>query len=100
MTCERGAGPFAASAGVFTAKTDSSLIEFMKEIRDIRGPRPLTPAETEVAKAPRVRAYPRALETTAGVAATLADLAFYRLPDTELTGYLAKLEQVKPADVT
>jgi predicted Zn-dependent peptidase len=100
MTFERGAGPFIASAGVFTAKTDSSLIEFMKEIRDIRGPRPLTAAETEFAKASLVRAYPRALETNAGVAATLADLAFYRLPDTELTGYLAKLEQVKPADVT
>ena len=37
MTFERGAGPFTASAGVFTAKTDSSLIEFMKEIRDSAG---------------------------------------------------------------
>lgn len=100
MTFERGAGPFTASAGVFTAKTDSSLIEFMKEIRDIRGPRPLTQAETDFAKASLIRAYPRALETNAGVAATLADLAFYRLPDAELTGYLTKLEQVKPADVT
>ena len=100
MTFERGAGPFTASAGVFTAKTDSSLIEFMKEIRDIRGPRPLTQAETDFAKASLIRAYPRSLETNAGVAATLADLAFYRLPDSELTGYLTKLEQVKPADVT
>lgn len=100
MTFARGAGPFVASAGVFTAKTDSSLIEFMKEIRDIRGARPLTPAETEFARASLIRAYPRALETNAGVAATLADLAFFRLPDAELTGYLTKLGQVKPADVT
>ena len=100
MTFNRGDGPFVASAGVFTAKTDSSLIEFMKEIRDIRGARPLTPAETEFAKASLIRAYPRALETNAGVAATLADLAFFRLPDAELTGYLTKLGQVKPADVT
>ena len=100
MTFERGAGPFTASAGVFTAKTDSSLIEFMKEIRDIRGPRPLTQAETDFAKASLIRAYPRALETNAGVAATLADIAFYRLPDTEITSYLTRLAQVKPADVT
>ena len=34
------------------------------------------------------------------MAATLADLAFFRLPDAELTGYLTRLGQVKPADVT
>lgn len=100
MTFDRGPGPFVASAGVFTAKTDSSLIEFMKEIRDIRGPRPVSEAEAEFARASLIRAYPRALETNAGVAATLADLAFFRLPDSELTGYLTKLAQVKPADVT
>jgi predicted Zn-dependent peptidase len=32
----RGDGPFVASAGVFTAKTDSSLIEFPRELEDIR----------------------------------------------------------------
>jgi len=36
----RGDGPFVASAGVFTAKTDSSLIEFLKELKDIRTERP------------------------------------------------------------
>ncbi len=100
MTFARGDGPFVASAGVFSAKTDSSLIEFMKELRDIRAGRPITPEETEFARASLVRAYPRRLETNAGVAGLLADIAFFRLPDTEITGYLSKLGAVKPADVT
>ncbi len=100
MTFSRGDGPFVASAGVFTAKTDSSLIEFMKEIRDVRAGRPLTAEETEFAKASLIRAYPRGLETNAGVAATLADIAFFKLPESEITGYLDKLRLVKPADIT
>ncbi len=100
MTFERGAGPFTASAGVFTAKTDSSLIEFMKELRDIRAGRPITPTETEFAKGSLIRAYPRSLETNGGVASVLADIAFFRLPDAEITGYLTRIQAVKPADVT
>src|SRR5262249_53320599 len=46
----RGDGPFYASAGVFTAKTDSSVVEFMRELKDLRGPRPATAEETERAK--------------------------------------------------
>lgn len=100
MTFNRGAGPFIASSGVFTAKTDSSLLEFMKEIRDIRASRPITQAETDFARGSLVRAYPRRLETNAGMAGVLADIAFFKLPDSEITGYLTKIQQVKPADVT
>jgi zinc protease len=100
MTFNRGAGPFVASSGVFTAKTDSSLIEFMKEIREIRAARPITPAEAEFARSSLVRAYPRRLETNAGVAGVLADIAFFKLPDSEITGYLTRIQQVKPEDVT
>ncbi len=96
----RGDGAFVASAGVFTGKTDSSLVEFFRELRDVREGRPLTAAEVEFAKASLIRAYPRRIETNAGVASSLAELALFRLPDAELTGYLAKLEAVKPADVT
>lgn len=95
----RGDGPFVASAGVFTAKTDSSLVEFMRELTDIRAGRPATSAEVEFGKASLVRAYPRQIETNAGIAAQLADLAFFRLPDSEMSAYLTKVQAVKPADV-
>ncbi len=43
----RGPGAFRAGGDIVTAKSDSALIEFMKELRDIRGPRP--PSDDEMA---------------------------------------------------
>jgi len=100
LNAARGDGPFIASAGVFTGKTDSSLVEFFRELREVREGRPMTQAEVDFAKKSLVQGYPRRIETNAGVAGALAELALYRLPDAELTGYLAKIQAVKPADVT
>lgn len=97
---DRGAGPFTASAGVFTAKTDSSLMEFMKELRDIRGGRPVTAEEVAFAKAALVRSYPRRIETNAGVAGQLANLAFFGLPPEELANYVTEVEEITAEDVT
>lgn len=96
----RGDGPFVASAGVFTAKTDSSLVEFLRELRDIRSTRPPTAEEIEFAKGVLIRAYPRRIETNGAVAAQLADLAFFGLPESELSTYLTRIAAVKPADVS
>lgn len=95
----RGPGPFVASAGVFTAKTDSSLIEFMKELRDIRGSRPATEAEVSFARGSLVQSYPRMIETNSGVASRLAELAFFGLPPAELAHYPEAIEAVTTADV-
>ncbi len=95
----RGPGPFVASAGVFTAKTDSSLIEFMKELRDIRGSRPATEAEVSFARGSLVQSYPRMIETNSGVASRLAELAFFGLPPAELARYPEAIEAVTTADV-
>jgi len=100
ITYRRGAGPFIASGGVFTAKTDSSLTEFMNELKDIRGPRPLTAAETEAARNSIVRGYPRRFETPGGTIDALGDLALYNLPDTEISNYVTQVGNVKPEDIT
>jgi zinc protease len=96
----RGEGPFFASAGVFTAKTDSSVVEFLRELKDLRGPRPATKEETEMAKNALVRSYPRRLETNAGVASVLAELAFYDLDESEIAAYNRRVAEVTPEDVT
>ena len=95
----RGPGPFMASAGVVTAKTDSALVEFFRELEDIAGARPATPEEVEFAKGAIVRAYPRRIETNQGVANELADLAFFGLPASEIADYQQKIAAVTPADV-
>ena len=96
---DRGPGPFTASAGVFTAVTDSSLVQFMKELTEIRTSRPASDAEVEFAKGALVRSYPRLIETDAGVANRLADLAFFGLPPSELTDFVQRTEAVTTADV-
>jgi zinc protease len=96
----RGDGPFYASAGVFTAKTDSSVTEFLNELKDLRGPRPATGEETDAAKNALIRSYPRRLETNDGVAGVLADLAFYGLDESEITDYNRRIGQVKAEDIT
>lgn len=96
----RGDGPFVASAGVFTAKTDSSLVEFMRELREIRAGRPVTEEEVAFARQTIIQGYPRSIETNAGVVNVLADLAFFGLPESEMTTFLTRVQAVKPADVT
>jgi predicted Zn-dependent peptidase len=96
----RGPGPFVASAGVFTAKTDSSLIELMKELKDVRGTRPLTQQEAEFARNVLLRGYPRRFESADAVANIIAELALYDLPETEISNYLTQIAKVGPKDVT
>jgi len=54
----RGPGAYRASGDIVTAKTDSALVEFMKEIRGIRGERALTDDEMEQAKNSLVQRLP------------------------------------------
>ncbi|MGH7731420.1 MAG: M16 family metallopeptidase [Candidatus Eiseniibacteriota bacterium] len=100
ITYRRGPGPLVAGAGVFTAKTDSSLVEFLGELKDIRGPRPLTAEETAAARNQLIRGYPRRFETTDATIGVLADLALYGLPDSEIGNFLSQVARVKPEDVT
>ena len=99
FTFLRGRGPWIASSGVVSAKTDSALVEFMRELVDIRGSRPATDAEVAFATGAIVRSYPRRLETNAGVANELAELAYYRLPPSELVDFQTKIGAVTPGEV-
>lgn len=94
---QREAGPFVASAEVVSAKTDSALIEFMRELRDIR--RPL-PAE-ELAKAKRYLqlGYADRFESTGDIAAQVAGLVPYGLPLSTLGAFDAGIGKVTASDV-
>jgi len=96
----RGDGPFYAAAGVFSAKTDSAITEFMRELHDIRGPRPAAAAEVEAARNALIRSFPRRLETNEGVATLLAELAFFKLPESEISDFNARIAKVTPEQVT
>src|SRR4029079_5315174 len=46
----KGPGAFRAGGDIVSAKSDAALVEFMKELRGIGGPRPITDEELATAK--------------------------------------------------
>jgi zinc protease len=93
----RSAGPFIASAEIVAAKTDSALIEFMKELNAIRNS---VPAE-ELSKAKRYLqlALPADFETTQQIAGALVPVAMYGLPLDYYNNYVQNIESITSADV-
>jgi len=94
----RAGGPFVAQASVVTAKTDSSLIEFLKELRRIRDEAVPT-AELDKAKQYIILGLPGDFETTAGAAFRFRDLLVYGLPLDYYAGYIDRINAVTAADV-
>jgi predicted Zn-dependent peptidase len=93
----REAGPFTASAEVTGTKTDSSLIEFMKELRGILD----TVPQSELQKAKRYLqlGLPASFETTSDIAFRLGPVVTYDLPLDYYNSYVQRIEQVTQADV-
>jgi zinc protease len=90
-------GPFFAYAGVQTDKTSESLTEFFKELDGIR--KPIPPEEIEKAKNYVALLLPRNFETTGSLAASLAQLFVYNLPQDYFATYMQRIRAVTPADV-
>lgn len=93
----RSAGPFTASAEVVAAKTDSALIEFMKELNAIRD----TVPASELSKAKRYMqlGLPSDFETTQQIAAALIPVALYGLPLDYYNNYVQNVEAITQADI-
>jgi zinc protease len=95
----RGAGPFAASTSVQTAVTKESIEEILKELRGVRGERPVTPAELEFSKQAIIRGFPRSFETPEHIANRLADVVLYDLPVDYFNHYITNVSSVSREEV-
>jgi zinc protease len=93
----RTAGPFTASAEVVAAKTDSALIEFIKELRAIRDTLPRD--ELEKTKRYLQLQLPGRFETTGGIAGQLSQLVTYDVPLSFYNSYTQGIAAVTQADV-
>jgi zinc protease len=91
-------GPFVASGGVQTAKTDSSLQEFIKEI-DLMREKGLTAEELEFAKNRTKGTFATGFEMPQQIAASLVNILVYKLPDDYLVTYLKNVDAVTLADI-
>jgi zinc protease len=93
----RSAGPFLATAEIVTEKTDSALIESMRELEGIRAPIPV--AELEKAKSYIQLGLPSEFETTGGIAGRIIPVALYDLPLDYFNSFSQKIGAVTQADV-
>ena len=94
----RMAGPFQAGSSVQSAKTDSALIEFMRELRRIRDE--VVPlAELDKAKSYIALGFPGDFETTQGAAGQFSSLLTFGLPLDYYNSYVARINAVTATDV-
>jgi zinc protease len=93
----RAAGPFLASAEIVAAKTDSALLEFMKELNAIRQSVPAS--ELSRAKRYLQLQLPGNFETTQDIAFQLVPVALYGLPLDYYNNYVQNIEAITEADV-
>jgi len=93
----RSAGPFMASAEIVAAKTDSALLEFMKELNGIR--QSVSADELSRAKRYLQLQLPGNFETTQEIAAALVPVALYGLPLDYYNNYVQSIEGIAQADV-
>jgi zinc protease len=90
----RSVGPFYAAAPVQTQSTKESIVELLKEMRTIRGERPLTDQEIADSKNNIIKRYPQQFQTLSGIAGQLANIYLYGLPDDEWSRYLTRINGV------
>jgi len=95
----RGPGPFRAGGDIVTGKSDSALIEFMRELKDIRGPRPPSDEEMQQAKASLVQSLPAAFESVGSVNTSIASIYTQGLPEDYYQQFARAVNAVTKDDV-
>ena len=98
FSMQKEAGPFIASSAVKSSVTDSSIIEFMKELRRMKD-EDVTQQELEFAVNSIVRRQPQGFETPGQIAGQLMTLVLYNLPDTYFNTSIQNIEKITVKDV-
>jgi predicted Zn-dependent peptidase len=94
----RGAGPFAARAGVNTEVTIPAIIDTIAELTRIRDSS-VSDAELAAARDFLIGVFPLRFETASAVVGALSGLVVHGLPVEELIGYRSRIEAVDPAAI-
>lgn len=94
----KGVGPFTASAGIVTEKTDSALVQFLLEI-DLMREKGMTPEELAFVKKGLIGNFALNFETPSQLASMMQNIVLYGLPENYYSTYLQNIEKVTPGDV-
>lgn len=96
----KGPGTMRASGAVTREKSDSSLIEAMKEIRGMTGSKPITADELAAAKNSLILSLPGALQSNAGISSIVSRIVDNNLPRDWWQRYIAQVKATTAADVS
>lgn len=96
----RGVGAFWITAPVQTQSTKESILEIIKELKDITGPRPLTEEELTDAKENMIKGFPQQFQTLPSVANMMAELVLYGLPQDYWTRMIQEVNEISGEMVT
>lgn len=95
----RAERPFLAIAPVETGKTREALLEILKELRQIRQERPITAEELAAAQSGQTLRLPGSFETLGRLAAGIAEIVTFNLPDDYFETYVPKVRALTLDDV-
>ncbi len=95
----KGPGAFRAGGDIVSAKSDAALTEFMKELRGIRGERPITDEELSTAKDALTQRLPATFASAQSVNTAIVLLWTQGLPDDYYQQYAARIAAVRREDV-
>ena len=92
---------FIGSSSIVAPKTDSALIEWLGELRGIRGERPVTDKELDFARTNRIAGLPATLESDDQIANAVAfTILQNNLPPDYYQQYVRRISTISAADVS
>jgi zinc protease len=95
----RSEGLYVATSSVQTNVTAPALTEFLKELKDMAGERPVEAKELEFCRKYVTRGYTAGFETPSHVASQLETLVAYQLPDNYFNTVVPGIQAVTADDV-
>ncbi|HET9942362.1 MAG TPA: pitrilysin family protein [Terriglobia bacterium] len=95
----KGPGAFRTGGDIVSASSDAALTEFMKELRGIRGSRPITDQELATAKESLIQRLPGTFASVQSVNSAIVSLWTQGLPDNYYQQYAQKISEVRREDV-
>jgi zinc protease len=96
----RAQRPFIVYAPVQTDKTKESMVELLKEMKDITGPRPATADELSKVKDNQTLELPGTWETINSVAGYINQIIRFGLPDNYFDTYVSKVRSLTQDDIS
>ena len=95
----RDSSHWTVQTSVRSEVTGAALREVISEFDAVSGDRPLTEEEVVIARDAESNTFPESFETPGRIAAALAQLATFRLPDDYFAHFVDRLDATSPAEI-